>query len=79
MPTTVHDPAKVINSDFTARATGMPAGTALYALVHATVRKFGHNLPLPLQPQINEAAAVTRAASLAESVKKKKERGKRPS
>ncbi len=33
---------------------------------------------LPLQPQINEAAAITRAASLTESVKNKKEREKRP-
>jgi hypothetical protein len=46
MPTTVHDPAKVITltSYFTARGTGMPAGSG--TLDQATVRKFGQNLVL---------------------------------
>ncbi len=41
----MHDLANSIflTSDFAAHALSMPAGTGLHSLIHATIKKFGHN------------------------------------
>jgi hypothetical protein len=46
LPTSMHDHAKgiVLTSDFEARALSMPAGTGPHSLIHATIKKFGHNM-----------------------------------
>jgi hypothetical protein len=46
LPTSMHDPAKgiVLTSDFEARALSMPLGTGPHSLIHATIKKFGHNM-----------------------------------
>jgi len=48
LPTSIHDPAKgiTLTSDFKARANSMPAGTAPHALIHASLKKFEHNMPI---------------------------------
>jgi hypothetical protein len=48
LPTSIHDPAKgiTLTSDFKARAESMPAGTAPHSLIHASLKKFGHNMPI---------------------------------
>jgi hypothetical protein len=47
-PTSIHDPSKgiTLTSDFKARAESMPAGTAPFSLIHASLKKFGHNMAL---------------------------------
>jgi hypothetical protein len=46
LPTPMYDPAKgiVLTSDFEARALSMPAGTGPHSLIHAIIKKFGHNM-----------------------------------
>jgi hypothetical protein len=48
LPTSIHDPYKgiTLTSDFKARAESMPAGTAPYSLIHASLKKFGHNMAM---------------------------------
>jgi hypothetical protein len=47
-PTSIHDPSQgiTLTSDFKARAVSMPAGTGPFSLIHASIKKFGHNMAL---------------------------------
>jgi hypothetical protein len=63
LPTAIHDPANgiVLTSDFEACAWSMPAGTVPHSLIHATIKKFGHNMADTANDSakdLNEAARV---------------------
>jgi hypothetical protein len=45
LPTAIHEPANgiLLTSDFEGDLS-MPAGTGPHSLIHATIKKFGHNM-----------------------------------
>jgi hypothetical protein len=62
LPTSILDPSKGITlmSDFEARAISMPAGTGPFSLIHATIKKFGHNMSLTANDHAAELINVER-------------------
>ncbi len=62
LPTAIHDPANgiLLTSDFE-DGLSMPAGSGPHSLIHATIKKFGHNMAVTVNDSakdLNEAARV---------------------
>jgi hypothetical protein len=62
MHTAMYDPSEgiLITSDFAARALSMPAGTGPHSLIHATIKKFGHYMPITANDSAQEIIEAAR-------------------
>jgi hypothetical protein len=61
LPTAIHDPANgiLLTSDFEALGLSMPAGSGPHSLIHATIKKFGHNMAVTANDSAKDLIEAT--------------------